>query len=241
MKSDNSKNIATKSLLLIMSIGFGVLISAQVRSLPQIVSNPIAPYVSLKETKDDLSAEQKELKQEIESLHQRIAEFQKLNEDKVLSKQEISDLNLKKATAGVTKLNGVGIIVNLDDSKSGAVTEDNIVHAADIRDVVYLLWANGAEAISVNGQRVVVNTAIDCIVNTILINDVRLTTPFRVEAIGPQGIMYGKLMDQNILSDLHHRRSDKKLTFEVNLNNDITVPIYTGSSDNAVNTAGSNI
>ncbi|MFA6963864.1 MAG: DUF881 domain-containing protein [Patescibacteria group bacterium] len=241
MKSNNHKNIVTKSLLLILSIGFGVLISAQIRSLPTIISNPIAPYASLKETKGDLSGEQSELKQEIEALHQQIAEFQAVNEGKVLSRQEIADLNLKKANAGVTKLNGSGVIVTLDDSKSGTVTEENIVHAADLRDVVYLMWANGAEAISVNGQRVVVNTAIDCIVNTILINDVRLATPFRIEAIGPEEILFSKLSDQNILSDLHHRHLDKKLVFETVMNNDITVPIYTGSSENAVNTAGSNI
>jgi len=241
MKSNLSKSIATKSLILILSIGFGVIISAQIRSLPQRISNPIAPYVSLKETKSDLTGDQNELKREIESLHQKIAEFQAVNEGKILSKEEIENLNLKKAAAGVTKLNGSGIIITLDDSKVAAVTEESIVHAADLRDIVYLLWANGAEAISVNDQRVVANTAIDCIVNTILINDIRLSTPFRVEAIGPQSVLYGKISNKNILSDLHQRHDNSKLVFDVSLNSDITVPVYNGPSESAINTSGSNL
>ena len=229
---------ANRSMVAILCILFGILISAQWRSIPQRVTNPIAPYVSLKETKDSLYEEQTQLKNEIADLQKSIEENQKNSENNSLTKAELSQLRTKKAQAGLTKLNGQGIIINLDDSKVTPATEDSIVHAADIRDIFNLLWGSGAEAISINGQRVVANTAVDCIVNTILINNIRLSIPFRIEAIGDQNLMHQKMTDKNILTDIYNRRLQQGLILDVSKNNDITVPIFDGSFD--VKTGGNN-
>lgn len=230
------KIIAQRSLIALLCIGFGILVAVQLRSIPTKITNPVATYTSLKETINELNQEQDELKKEIEDLHQNIQIVQQKNEENVLSQQEIASINLKKAKAGVTRLNGPGIIITLDDSHSSVVSDDSIVHASDIRDIINLLWSSGAEAISVNGQRVTASTAIDCIVNTILINNIRITNPFNIEAIGPAGSMYGKIMSRHILTSIHQRQQNYGLVFVVVSNNDITVPIYNGSFDNNNNT-----
>lgn len=226
-----AKIAATRSMVAILCILFGILITAQWRSIPARVMNPIAPYVSLKDTKDSLYEEQSQLKNEIADLQKLIEENQKNSENSTLTKVELADLRAKKAQAGLTKLNGPGVIINLDDSKMTPATEDSIVHAADVRDSLNLLWGAGAEAISINGQRVVINTAVDCIVNTILINNIRISTPIRIEAIGDQNLMYSRLTDVNALSDIYRRRADQGLKFDISKNNDITVPIFDGSFD----------
>ena len=228
-KSEIPKVISIRLLIAIFCIGFGILISAQLRTLPERVTNPIAPYVSLRDTKEELYVEQTQLKDEIKSLQVSIQESQSLAENIVLSKDEIAKLNLKKAQAGLTKLNGPGVIIVLNDSISGPASESSIVHAADIRDVLNLLWGSGAEGIAINGQRVVLNTAVDCIVNTILLNNVRLATPFQVEAIGNRDLMYDKITNQKILTDLYKRKRDNGVIFDVRTNDDITVPIFDGS------------
>lgn len=223
--------VATRSMVAILCLIFGILISAQWRSIPQRVTNPIAPYVSLKDAKESLYEEQAQLKNEIAELQKSIEENQKNSENTSLTKIELVELQTKRAQAGLTKLNGPGIIINLDDSKSSPATEESIVHAADIRDIFNLLWGSGAEAISINDQRVVANTAVDCIVNTILINNIRISAPFRIESIGDRDNMYQRMTDPNILSDIYQRRSESGLVFDVSKNSDITVPIFDGSFD----------
>ena len=233
-----TKVIATRSLMAILGVVFGILITAQWRSIPSRVTNPIAPYQSLKETKADLTNEQNNLKNNIKDLQKSIEKIQKDSENISLTKSEISELQSKKAQAGLTRLNGPGVIVVLDDSKKGAATEDSIIHAADLRDVINLLWGSGAEAISINNQRIVINSAIDCIVNTVLVNDVRLSTPFRIEAIGNRSMMYDRLTSGNFLTNLHQRQRDQGIIFDISTNNDITTPTFDGSFE--IKSGGSN-
>lgn len=221
--------IASRSLMVALGLMIGVLIAAQWRSLPVRVSNPIAPYSSLKETKEALYEEQDQLKSEIKDLQLQIERAQKDSEDIGLSKQQISELNYKKAQAGLTKLNGAGLIITYDDSSYGSLSADSIVHAGDLRDTVNALWGAGAEGISINGQRIVTNTAIDCIVNTILVNNTRISNPFRIEAIGNPDELYSQISNPRILTSVHDRKRDQGLIFEISKNQDITLPVYDGS------------
>ncbi|MFA5926967.1 MAG: DUF881 domain-containing protein [Patescibacteria group bacterium] len=228
-KHKRAKMIASRSLMVALGLMIGVLIAAQWRSLPVRVSNPIAPYSSLKETKEALYEEQDQLKSEIKDLQLQIERAQKDSEDIGLSKQQISELNYKKAQAGLTKLNGAGLIITYDDSSYGSLSADSIVHAGDLRDTVNALWGAGAEGISINGQRIVTNTAIDCIVNTILVNNTRISNPFRIEAIGNPDELYSQISNPRILTSVHDRKRDQGLIFEISKNQDITLPVYDGS------------
>lgn len=212
-----------------ISVAIGILISAQWRSVPERVTNPISPYLSLTQTKDSLSLENDQLRNEITTLQQEIEKSQKAAEDIALSKTELLVLQNEKARAGLTKLNGPGIIITYDDSKFGELGEASIVHAADLRDTINLLWGSGAEGITINNQRIVLNTAIDCIVNTILINGTKIGNPFRIEAIGDETVMFAKLSDRTNLVSLYDRKINQGLVFNIEKNNDITVPVYNGS------------
>ncbi len=229
-KIEKGKNVALRLILTLFSIVFGLLIAAQWKTPPTRVTDPAAPYASLKETRESLYTDQSQLKQEIKSLQAGIEKVQNESEDTTLSKSEISSLSISKSKAGLTKLNGRGIIITLDDSKNITPSEDSIVHAGDLRDIVNLLWGSGAEAISINGQRVVINTAIDCIVNTIMVNDVRISTPFRIEAIGQQDTLFSRITNPTNLENLYQRRASG-LVFNTEKNNDITVPVFDGSFD----------
>jgi uncharacterized protein YlxW (UPF0749 family) len=123
------------------------------------------------------------------------------------------------------------VIIKIDDSPKTPATEDSIVHAADLRDIINLLWASGAEGIAVNDQRIVLGTAVDCIVNTILINNVRIAAPFQIEALGDQPKMSEAIQNANTVANLHLRQKNLGLVFTSNKNNDITLPIFNGSFD----------
>lgn len=228
-KINTTKIVATRSLVAVLGVLIGILIMAQWHSVPDRVTNPITPYTSLRETKESLYDEQDELKKEIKTLQLSIDQIQKDSEDSALTKDEVEDLRNKKVLAGLTKLNGPGLIITLDDSKTVATSDESIIHAADLRDIINTLWGGGAEAISINNQRIVINSAIDCIVNLILVNNTRIAAPFKIEAIGNQNKMFAKVSGATSLQDLFQRKREQGITFIIQRNNDITVPAYDGS------------
>lgn len=144
-----------------------------------------------RETIKRLEAEQKELKGIIADLRAELASLQK---DAASRKSALAELNneleSQRMLAGMVPVVGPGVQVILDDSnvKSIPTGEDAshyIVHDYDIRDVVSVLWQSGAEAIAIGGERVVASTSIYCVGSTILVNETRMSPPYRIVAIGP--------------------------------------------------------
>ncbi len=93
---------------------------------------------------------------------------------------------LKKAV-GLTSLDGPGVEVILADSAQFPETENPnnyIIHDYDLRMVVNALVNGGSEAICINGQRLVSTSAIRCAGNTVMVNSTRLSSPYKIQAIG---------------------------------------------------------
>ena len=139
-------------------------------------------------------------------LQRRIAQLQKDNAQLVQSApsdtkrvKELSD-DLAKAQflAGLTDVKGPGVIVTLADSKTptspmpAGFAPPNIIHDTDIAAVVNELKASGAEAISINGQRIVAVSPVRCVGPTIMVNFTPQGPPFVIKAIGnPKTLLAG--------------------------------------------------
>ena len=100
--------------------------------------------------------------------------------------------------AGRQAVSGPGILVVLDDAPTvpdDPTVDPNqlVVHQIDLQAVVNALWAGGAEAMSIAGQRVIATSAVRCVGNTLLLNGEVYSPPFRVEAIGPADAMSKEL------------------------------------------------
>ncbi|MCX6807109.1 MAG: DUF881 domain-containing protein [Candidatus Berkelbacteria bacterium] len=216
-------------LLLLVGIALGLFLTAQWRAKPSRVTSPILPYTSLRETREILQSENENLKKQISDLQNQINQDQELvKKAKVTSSSSIDELERLKDQIALTSVKGDGVRIVLADSTSGSATTDSIVHASDLRDIINLLWSSKASAIAINDQRVSASTSIDCIVNTILINNARLTSPFKIEAIGKSSELFKTLTDPNILIDLQ-RRTKLGLQFEVKTAKNITLPVFNGS------------
>ncbi|MFZ5753245.1 MAG: DUF881 domain-containing protein [Bacillota bacterium] len=105
--------------------------------------------------------------------------------------QELKNqLDKLKIMAGLTPVVGNGIIIVIDDNKAGLKANPNddpnkyIVHYEHILNLVSELKVGGAEAISVNGQRLITTSEIRCVGNVILVNTTRIAPPFEIRAIG---------------------------------------------------------
>lgn len=226
----------TMFFLIIVSIAGGILFASQWRVRPQRVVNPVQPFVSLTDTRDALNDEQLSLKAQISQV---AAEVEKRKNELAKTNQIDARLAASSNTAlieaGLTKVKGSGIVATLDDSPDGLLTDQAIAHAADLRDIVSLLQGVGAEAIAINDERVITTTAIDCIVNTILVNETRLSNPFVVTAIGDPDTLSRVLLDPAILQDLHRRVEVEGVRFTVETKDEVVISAYSGSlpGDNA--------
>ena len=100
-------------------------------------------------------------------------------------------LQRQEATAGLTAVVGPAVTVTLDDAPS-SVAADGIdadllvVHQQDIQAVVNALWAGGAEAMTIQGQRVISTTGIKCVGNTVVLHGVPYAPPYVISALGDQ-------------------------------------------------------
>lgn len=143
-----------------------------------------------KDTIKRLEAEQKGLKQIIADRRAELADLQK---DASGRKSALAGLNTEmdsqRMLAGLVPLVGPGVQVVLDDSSvknipTGEDASRYIIHDFDIRDTVSLLWQAGAEAIAIGDERLVHSTSIYCVGSTILVNDTRMSPPYKISAIG---------------------------------------------------------
>src|SRR3954467_9022579 len=100
------------------------------------------------------------------------------------------DLQLQTATqlAGLVAMRGAGLKVTLDDSSRvkapGGNVNDLVVRPQGVRAAVTALWHAGAEAVSINGQRLVSTSAVLCVGNTLLLNGSVHSPPYEVTALG---------------------------------------------------------
>lgn len=89
---------------------------------------------------------------------------------------------------GFTALVGPGVTVTLDDSKATSKAGENpnlyLIHDDDLLRVINELRAAGAEAVSVNGQRLTGTSEIRCAGPTLSVNNVRSAPPYKIHAIG---------------------------------------------------------
>lgn len=179
-------------ITLVLAVGVGVLLIAAVLDLRLPGTTTDARTVLLQEIEertaeaDDTARRVADLRAEVEQ-----ARAQALSGDDAGVLAVVQRLALH---AGEVPVSGPGIVVTLDDAStardplSGDPREDGEqserVMDLDLQIVVNGLWAAGAEAIAVNGQRLTSLSAIRGAGSAILVGFRPVAPPYRVQAIG---------------------------------------------------------
>lgn len=174
-------------------LGLGFLVAAQLAAQGPRVRYTTQERAPLVETATELQAQQEALKASILDLRSRIQDEEGAGEG---SAAIVKDLNAQlqeaRIAAGLIPLKGPGIVLQLEDSAEpvapGANESDYLVGARDVRTVVEELWAAGAEAISINGERLTPSSAIIDIGPSVLVNSAYLAAPYQVTALGPRDL-----------------------------------------------------
>ena len=126
---------------------------------------------------------------------------QAATEDTEGASEKEEELRKNNMLIGMSDVYGEGVTVTMKDN-NGVTAEtisiaDDIslylVHDIDIRAIVNELENAGAEAISINDQRVVLTTSITCEGNVISVNGEKVSSPFTLKAIGNSLSLYSAL------------------------------------------------
>lgn len=107
-----------------------------------------------------------------------------------------------------------------------------MVHQQDIQAVVNTLWSGGAEAMTIQGQRVTSRTGVKCVGNSVVLHGVPDALPYEIVVIGDQG-----RLETGLASFAPHCRSigststpTASATAE-RREAEVTMPAYRGSLD----------
>ena len=141
--------------------------------------------------------------------------------------------------AGLEAVAGPGVTVSLDDAprpKDGQPAassnpDDLVVHQQDVQSVVNALWAGGAEAMTLMGERMISTTAVRCVGNTLLIQGRLVGPPFVVTAIGPPAAMRAALSVEPGVALFQRYVEDFGLGYHVSSQKAVHLPAYDGPLD----------
>lgn len=222
----------------ILAIGgfiLGLLIAFEYSAqIPRII-NPMVSSLALDEMEQNLNIEQANLKEQQESIDNELTALQNnLKNRQTGVSSLVNEVDILKDKSSLTAKSGEGIEIILDDSDKDDENANAIAHASDLRDLIDYLWSRGATAISIEAaggveERVIFTTSIDCIVNTVLINNTKASPPFKLKALGNRDALTAAINDRESLKSIYERTDKEGLIFYLTDKAQVDIAKYSGN------------
>lgn len=226
MKRDNPKVILT-----LFSVIVGIFIATQIKMKLEIYAP--ATLKSLQTTKAEILAINNEISElnktiKIKEEELRVLENIAKGDDNIIDIL-LQDIKNNKLHSGQTSLKGPGIVITMYDNPEertmGFDLNDDVIHDSDILNILNDLRIAGAEAISINGERVLSTSEIKCGGPIIRINGRSSGTPFVIKAIGDPKLLYASVIAPGTNGDI--LKNVYQIGFEATLEDSVVVPAYT--------------
>jgi uncharacterized protein YlxW (UPF0749 family) len=211
----------------IVGLALGVLLAMQFKLTTEInKTEPVQRTQLVANQVNGLKNDRELLQGEVNSLRSSLDEISAGPDDAELKEQ----LDRARILAGVTELRGPGVEVTLNDSNIALKPGENpnlyVLHDEDVLRVLNEIRAAGAEAISLNGERILASTEVRCIGPTIVLNkDKRLAPPFVITAIGDPNTLESSIKMKGGVAEILQFWG---IQVGVKKMNQVTVPAYSG-------------
>lgn len=181
---------------------------------------------SLQTTVDDLRAEVAEQRDQLLAS----------SDEGTQTLQALADLESAAAQTAVT---GPGVTVTVGDADTGAddplgsggvsFTDDGRIMDRDLQDIVNALWAAGAEAISVDDERLAAGTPIRAAGGAILVDFRPVSSPYTIHAIGDPDRLLPRFADTDTARRFTTYRQLYGITFEAESADSLTLDAAGGA------------
>jgi uncharacterized protein YlxW (UPF0749 family) len=187
-----------KTLRAKLGLAAGLVLAALVVTVGAAQARVAAPVVA-KEREEliDRIDRETEAADKLESSVDKLRDDVSARQREALMKSGDSDqADLMGLLSGATQVHGPGVKLRVDDAKEASTGGDGDpretsgfsdtgrVRDRDMQRVVNGLWASGAEAVSINGQRLTALSAIRAAGDAILVDNKPLVPPYTVLAVG---------------------------------------------------------
>lgn len=230
----NKKNISISIVIGILCILLTFGITLQIRTVknnisisnPNYADNNLRDEVlKTKEKYDNAFAELEKINKELEEYRSKATE----NDSTAAEKEE--QLKQDNAILGLSEVTGKGVTITLRDNQNASVSSiktgedisNYLVHEIDLLKIVNELKNAGAIAISINGQRIIPTTSINCAGNITRVNGEIVGTPFVIKAVG--GSFETLERPGGYIDWL---RDDYGIDVSIKMQNNVTVEKYNG-------------
>ncbi|TDE12226.1 DUF881 domain-containing protein [Jiangella asiatica] len=208
-------------------VALGLLVTAavlQVRDTANVVSSErqglIEQIYAEDERVSQLQGDINALESEINSLEETLLQ------DSTTGQQVREEVEGLQASAGAIAVTGPGVVVTVDDAdEAESADEPGLARVLDVdlRQVVNGLWAAGAEAVSINGERITGLTAIRSAEGIVQINYRPMAAPYEIQAIGDPEALPGRFGDGSGGQWLRSAASQNGLQFSVRREDSLTL------------------
>ncbi|MFZ5627441.1 MAG: DUF881 domain-containing protein [Bacillota bacterium] len=172
----------------LVALCLGILLGVEIRTAREVremEAKSQVRYRSMLQLLEKAQTRHRELVKEVKKLKKRISDFERGAVVSARTREMLDATEKARMLAGEKAVEGPGIVIQIDD-RQGATT---IIYSGDLQDFINILRFAGAEAIAVNGQRIVGTTAVHEAGQNLLINKVpvnrREGVPYEIMAIGP--------------------------------------------------------
>lgn len=145
-----------------------------------------------------------------------------------------ADLAQAASAAGIEPVHGPAVTVVLSDAPTSVRAPDVdqdllVVHQQDIQAVANAMWSAGAEAMTIQGQRVLATTGIKCVGNSVVLHGIPYAPPYVITGVGDPARIRAALQDSAHLRAYRQFADAYHLGYEVRSEADASLPGYQGA------------
>ncbi len=192
-RSRTSRSLRRSAVPVLVLVALGMLTGTAVEQVREREAEGTGLRAELAQKVRDRTAASDALARRTQDLRDEVSVVQEeaLGSD-ALGKRLTGGLTSLGLASGTLAVRGPGVVVTVDDAPEPGEADgarpgnalDGRVQDRDLQSIVNGLWAAGAEAIAVNGQRLTALTAIRGAGEAVLVGLRPLSPPYVVEAIG---------------------------------------------------------
>lgn len=197
-------SIAKKVFLFMTALILGMVVTMQIRTIASFNKQKKDENIKIEVLKNELLSE----KEAIEEIQEKIRTYEderenylktliEGNEDESMKKTK-DELDKVRLKSGLVDVKGPGIVIKMNDAPSNSKNfspETLLIHDNDVHKILNDLKKAGAQAISINGERIIATSEQICAGPTIRINNRRYAVPYEIKAIGDTNMLFEGIIE----------------------------------------------
>ena len=235
-KKEKNRKIVYYIFLFVIFAAIGAVVAGKITSARREAAKKEADNLALiaKYTAEaeELTAETERVRNDLADIESRyrtvLAKLKETDRDFYnLLNMYNKNLQAVRLMAGLTSVSGSGIVIKLDDS---GLVRRSLVHDTYLSEILNVLKTAGAQAISINGERIIPTSEVLCLGPSIRVNGVRLFAPYRISAVGNSELLMKAFLESRIYSTI----VSQNLIYDVQAEDRIVIGSFTGDTDKLI-------